>query len=141
MRKLLCGIALGAFLALTMNYASAQTAETAPAPPPGGWHHGPPDPTEQAAHMAKRLNLSTEQQTQVAALLTSAQAEHKALEENQSITHQQFLAQSKALHEQTESKIEALLNDTQKAEFAQMKAHMRRGPGPDGEGAPPPPEQ
>lgn len=141
MKKLLCSIAMGAFLALTWNYISAQTSDTPPPPPQGGWHHGPMNPAAEAAHLAKRLSLSSEQQGQVQTILTSAQAEHQALEQNQTITHQQFLAQSKALHQQTETKIEALLNDTQKTQFEQMKAHMGHGPHPDGEGAPPPPEQ
>jgi Spy/CpxP family protein refolding chaperone len=140
MRKYLCGLALGAMLALTANLALAQTDTSAPPPPGGGWHRGPMNPTAMAAHLAKRLNLSAEQQSQVAALLTSAQTQHEALEQNQSITHQQFMAQTKALHEQTESKIEALLTDTQKQEYEQMKAQRRHGPPPppDGEAAPPP---
>ncbi len=137
MRKLLCGIALGALLALTANLASAQSSEAAAPPPPGGgWHHGPMNPAMQAAHLAKRLGLTSEQQTQVEALLTTADNEHKALEANTSITHQQFLAQSKALHEQTETKIEALLNDQQKAEFAQMKARRPGPPTAEGDAAP-----
>src|SRR5271155_867294 len=139
MRKLLCGIALGTALALTANFASAQTSDTAPPPPRGYWGHGPMDPAAQAAHMAKRLNLTTEQQTQVQTILTNQQAAFKALNENQTITHQQWLAQTKALHQQTRTQIGALLTDTQKAQMLQ-----RRG-GPevtgDREGPPPPPEQ
>ncbi len=138
-RKTLCGLALGACLALAGNLVTAQSSDSAPPPPPGrGMGHGPMDPAAMAAHMAKRLSLSSEQESQVAALLTTQQAEHKSLEQNQTITHQQFMAQSKALHEQTESKIEALLNDTQKAQFEQMKSHMGHGPGPQGEVPPPP---
>ncbi len=138
MKKHVFGLALGAILALTANLAMSQSGDAAPPPPPGGWHHGPGNPTEMAAHLAKRLNLSAEQQSQVAALLTTEQAQHQALEQNQTITHQQFLAQSKTLHEETHTKIEALLNETQKQEFEQMQAHMRHGPPPSGEA---PPEQ
>jgi protein CpxP len=140
MRKLLCGLVLGAFLALTVNMASAQTSEAAPPPPPRGeWGHGPMDPASQAAHMAKRLSLSAEQQTQVQTILTNQQAQMKALNENQTITHQQWLAQTKALHEQTRTQINGLLTDTQKAQMAQH----RGGPEAmgDRQGPPPPPEQ
>ena len=136
MKKHLCAVALGAIMALAANLTIAQSSDATPAPPPGGWHHGPMNPAETAAHLAKRLNLSAEQQSQVAAILTNEQTEHQALEQNQTITHQQFLAQSKALHEQTHSKIEALLTDTQKQEFEQMKARMHQGP-PPGDAAPP----
>jgi Na+-transporting NADH:ubiquinone oxidoreductase subunit NqrC len=94
------------------------------------------NPQAMASHLARRLGLSAEQESQVAALLTSQQAERKNLETNQSITHQQFLAQTKALREQTESRIEALLTDSQKTEYAQMKAR-RPGP-PPAEGEAPP---
>ncbi len=142
MRKLLCGIVMGAFLALAVNLATAQTADsTPPPPPPGEWghgFHGGMDPAAQAAHMAKHLNLSAEQQTQVQSILTNQQAQMKALNENQTITHQQWLAQTKALHQQTHTQISALLTDAQKAQLAQ-----HRGPGAmgDHEGPPPPPEQ
>jgi Spy/CpxP family protein refolding chaperone len=140
MRKLLCGIVMGAFLALAVNLASAQTAESTPPPPPRGeWghgFHGDMDPAAQAAHMAKHLNLSAEQQTQVQSILTTQQAQMKALNENQTITHQQWLAQTKALHQQTHSQISALLTDAQKAQLAQ-----HRGPEAMGDREGPPPEQ
>jgi hypothetical protein len=139
MRKLLGGIAMGAFLALAVNLATAQSADSAPPPPRGEWGHGPHgpmDPAAQAAHMAKRLGLTAEQQTQVENILTNEQAQLKALNSNQTITHQQWLAQTKALHEQSRTQISALLTDTQKAQLAQ-----HRGPMSDREGPPPPPEQ
>jgi len=142
MRKLLSGIVMGAFLALAVNLATAQSADAAPAPPPHGeWGHGPHgpvDPAAQAAHLAKRLSLTAEQQTQVENILTIEQAQMKALNTNQTITHQQWLAQTKALHQQSRTQISALLTDTQKAQLAQ-----HRGPGAfgDREGTAPPPEQ
>ena len=142
MRKLLCGLVLGAFLALTVNLASAQSSDAAAPPPPRGeWghgFHGGMDPAAQAAHMAKRLNLSAEQQTQVQTILTNQQAAFKALNENQTITHQQWLAQTKALHEQTKTQINGLLTDAQKAQLAQRRGPEAMG---DRQGPPPPPEQ
>ena len=140
MRRILFSLALGGALAIAANLAHAQT-DTAPPPPPGGRWHQPPDPAEQAAHLAKRLGLSTEQQTQVQAILTNQQTEMKALDQNQAITHQQWLAQTKSLHEATQSKIEGLLNDTQKQQFQQMMAHMHHGPPPSGMDGPPPPNE
>jgi hypothetical protein len=105
------------------------------------------NPAGMAAHLAKRLSLSAEQQTQVQTILTNAEAQRKGLESNQTITHQQFLAQTRALHEETESKIQALLNDTQKQQYTEMKARRGPGPGygpgsgPDGQAPPPPPMQ
>jgi len=141
MRKLLCSIFLGTLLAVTVNLASAQTADSAPPPPRGDWGHGPRgpmDPAAMAEHMAKRLSLTSEQQSQVQSILTNEQAQMKALNENTTITHQQWLAQTKALHQQTHTQINGLLTDAQKAQLAQ-----HRGPGAlgDHEGPPPPPEQ
>lgn len=140
MQKLFGSLALVAVLALGGNFLIGQSGDGAPPPPSegGGRAHGPMDPAAMAAHMAKRLDLSSEQQTQVETILASQQTQRKTLEQNQTITHQQFLAQSKALHEQTDTKIESLLNETQKAEFEKMKSHMGHGPRPDGEGPPPP---
>ncbi len=139
MRKLVYSITLGAFLALAANLAPAQATESAPPPPPpGSWHHGPMNPTFAAQHLARRLDLSAEQQAQVQTILTEEQTQHKALDANTTITHQQFLAQSKALHEASETKIQALLNENQKAEYAKMLARGPHGPPPaEGEAAPP----
>jgi hypothetical protein len=72
-------------------------------------------------------------------ILTNEQAQMKALNTNQTITHQQWLAQTKALHQQSRTQISGLLTDTQKAQMMQR----RGGPGAmgDREGPPPPPEQ
>ena len=142
MRKLLCGLILGAVAAVGVNLASAQSTDSAPPPPRGDWGrggpHGPIDPAAQAAHMAKHLSLSAEQQTQVQNILTNEQAQMKALNANQTITHQQWLTQTRALHEQAHTQITGLLTDAQRAQMAE-----HRGPGPmgDREGPPPPPEQ
>src|SRR5271170_4628641 len=140
MRKVLGGIFLGTLMAVTVNMASAQTADSAPPPPRGEWGHGPHgpmDPAAMAEHMAKHLNLTSEQQSQVQSILTSEQTQMKALNENTTITHQQWLAQTKALHQQTHTQINGLLTDTQKALLAQ-----HRGPGAMGDHeGPPAPEQ
>jgi hypothetical protein len=140
LRKTICGLVLGAVAAVGANLVSAQNSDAPPPPPRGEWghHHGPMDPATQAAHMAKRLSLTSEQQTQVQNILTNEQAQMKALNTNTTITHQQWLTQTRALHEQAHTQIKALLTDAQKAELAQ-----HRGPGPmgDHEGGPPPPPQ
>jgi Spy/CpxP family protein refolding chaperone len=140
MRKLLCSLILGAVAAVGVNLAAAQSADSAPPPPRGEWGHGPHgpmDPAAQAAHMAKHLGLTSEQRTQVENILTNEQAQMKALDTNQTITHQQWLTQTRALHEQAHTQIKGLLTDAQKA---QLQEH-RGGPLADHEGAPPPPEQ
>jgi protein CpxP len=145
MGKLLYGIALGAVLILTANMASAQAGDTAASPPSpegGMGRGGPMNPAAETAHLTKLLDLTSEQQTQVLTLLTAQQAERRTLEENQTITHQQFLTQTKTLHERTQAKIQTLLTDTQKEKFQQMLAHMHHGPPPaDGEAPPAPPAE
>jgi protein CpxP len=143
MQKRVCGLVFGAMFAFTMSVGLAQSTDSDTPPPPanGMRGHGPMDPAKQAAHLARRLSLTAEQEAQVASLLTSQEAERKSLEQNQSITHQQFMAQTKAIHEQTKTKIEALLTETQKQEFAQVEAHMRHGPPPAGPEGDAPPQQ
>src|SRR5271163_4084697 len=139
MRKVLGGIFLGTLMAVTVNMATAQTADSAPPPPRGEWGHGfrgPMDPAAQAAHMAKRLSLTPEQQSQVQNILTNEQAQMKVLNTNETITHQQWLAQTKALHQQSRTQIGALLTDTQKA---QMMQHRGGGPEAMGDREGPPP--
>lgn len=125
-------------------------AQDAPPPDGGGGRgmghggHGM-DPAARLEHMTKRYKLSADQQTQIKPILADEQQQMQALHSDSSMAREDRFAKMKSIHEQSSAKIEAVLNDSQKADFEKDQAKMqeRMHHGPDGEGpggdAPPPP--
>ncbi len=124
LRTLMLGSALSVAL---VGPALAQDAATPTqdAPAGEGMHrgHGPMSPDQQLAHMTKALNLTDDQQTQIKPLLVAHQQSLMQLHEDQSTSHEDKRTKMEALNTETHSKIEAILNDTQKAKFEKMMAH------------------
>jgi Spy/CpxP family protein refolding chaperone len=146
MRSRLFTLALGG--ALTLGVSGAALAQEPAAPPPdqaqggpgpGGMHHM--DPNKQLEHMTKELDLTADQQSQIKPVLMERQQKLQALFQNQSLSQDDRRVQARSVVEDSNSKIQAVLNDQQKQKFAAMQQRMRRGPGgpPPGE-APPQPQ-
>jgi Spy/CpxP family protein refolding chaperone len=148
MRSKLFTFALGG--ALTLGVSGAAFAQEPPPPPPdqaqggpgpgGGMHHM--DPNKQLEHMTKALDLTADQQSQIKPVLMDRQQKLQALFENQSLSQDDRRTQARSVVEESNTKIESVLNDQQKQKFAAMQQRMRHGgPGgpPPGE-APPPPQ-
>ncbi|HZD49007.1 MAG TPA: hypothetical protein VE178_09695 [Silvibacterium sp.] len=127
MHKTLCTIALTGLLSLAGGVAFAQD-NTAPAPQQGQgqWGHGPRrmDPDAQLQHLTKQLDLTADQQTQIKPILVSRDEQSKALWQDQSLAPADRHAKMKTIQEDSKSKIEAVLNDTQKQKFEAMQARM-----------------
>lgn len=153
---------LTAALAGGAAFAQDSSPQQAPPPPPpgtmqssamqagpGGRHHHMMSPDRQLKHLTKKLNLSADQKSQIKPILESCQQQIQQLRQDQSTTGPDRRAKMKSINEDTHSKIEAVLNDTQKQQFQQMMQNkMQRGHHkgmqqapvpPDQGGAPPPP--
>lgn len=153
--KLAAGSAL---LALCSYAAFGQADAPPPGPPPDGPDGPPPAQMERGPnaqrelHMLTRaLSLSADQQTGVKALLDQQATQMKALRakfqsesaDNATLeTRQAHRAQAEQIRDETDTKISALLDDTQKAKFTRLierrKARMNQRQ--DGEAPPPPPD-
>jgi Spy/CpxP family protein refolding chaperone len=99
---------------------SPQVAQTQPGNP-----HRNFDPATQAAHLAKRLGLSSDQVAQIQPILANRQQQMQGLRADTSLSEQDRRAKFRALAQDTNSKIEAVMNDTQKQQFEQMLAERR----------------
>jgi periplasmic protein CpxP/Spy len=124
--------------------------ETSAPPPQQGpaWgHRGMMDPAQQLAGMTKRYNLSTDQQNQVKPILMDQQQRMQLLRLDSSLSPDEKKAKMQSIRSDSNSKIEAILNDDQKKQFEQdhqsMQERMQQrgqGGGPGG-GGPLPPQQ
>jgi Spy/CpxP family protein refolding chaperone len=90
-----------------------------------GRHHRNMDPAKLAAHLGKRLGLSSGQVAQLQPILADRQQQMQGLRADASLTKQDRHAKAKTIMEDSKSKIEAVLNDTQKQQFEQLLAERR----------------
>jgi Spy/CpxP family protein refolding chaperone len=96
-----------------------------------------PSIDRQLGQLTQTLSLTPDQQTQVKALLEQRRGKMEAL---RSTAERPTREQMEAVRKDTDSKINALLNDDQKAKYAAWeKERMDHRRGPAGDGPPPPP--
>jgi periplasmic protein CpxP/Spy len=142
MKNQLGRIALSGILAtgLTLGSAAAFAQQDSPAPGASaqqGGHRQPPTPDEQVARMTKRYNLSADQQAQIKPIIADQQQKMLALRQDSSLSQDDKMAKMKSIHEDSNTKIQAILNDTQKQQFAQDQQRMQERMQQHAGGAPP----
>ena len=126
-------ILLGALLSASIVFAQAPDSSQAPAanaaqaaPSQPGQQHRNFDPSQFAAHLGKRLSLSSDQVAQITPILTARQQQMQTLRADASLSEQDRHAKSHAIMQDTNSKIEAVLTDSQKQQFEQMLAQRHQ---------------
>jgi periplasmic protein CpxP/Spy len=101
--------------------------------PRGNWHRGG-GPERELHMLTERLTLTPEQQTGVKAVLEQQATQMKALRNSapsESATadtpeaHQARMTQMNQIHDETEAKITALLDENQKKTYAEMIQHRK----------------
>jgi Spy/CpxP family protein refolding chaperone len=125
-------IILGALLSASVMFAQAPDSNQAPAanapqsaPAQPGDQHRNFDPSRFAAHLGQRLGLTSDQVAQITPILTARQQQMQTLRADTSLSVQDRHTKARAIRQDTNSKIEALLNDQQKQQFEQMLAQRR----------------
>ncbi len=126
MKKQIFSITLSTLFGLGAAMAAPQTQEQAP-PPPNTQSAGPhkPDPSRQVQMLAKRLNLSEDQQNQILPILTDRQQQIENIRSDSSLSPKDRHAKMRAVREDSEAKIKSVLTDTQKQTYDAMLQHMR----------------
>jgi hypothetical protein len=145
MKNQLCRIALSGLLAtgLTLGSAVAFAQQDSPAPDASAPQAGagrmgrqPMTPDEQLARMTKRYDLSADQQTQIKPIIADTQQQMMALRQDSSLSRDDKMAKMKSIREGANTKIQAILNDSQKQKFAEDQQRMQERMMQRGGGAP-----
>jgi periplasmic protein CpxP/Spy len=148
MKNQLCRIALSGLLAtgLTLGSAAAFAQQDSPAAPDasaqqpgnGGGRMGrmQMSPDDRLAQMTKRYDLSADQQTQIKPILADQQQQMTALRGDSSMSREDKMAKMMSIREGANSKISAILNDSQKQKFADDQQKMQQRMMQRGGGAP-----
>ena len=134
----LCTTALCAVPMMAQDNPAPQQQDQAG--PQGGRHGGAGREEHQLEMMTKRLNLSSDQVTQVKAIDDSTRQQMMALRNDTSVAQSDRRAKMMAIHQASQDKIRAVLNDDQKTKYDAMQADMkaRRESREGGQGGPPP---
>jgi hypothetical protein len=85
----------------------------------------PMTPDEQLDRMTKRYNLSADQQMQIKPILANQQQQMMSLRQDSSMSRDDKMAKMKSIREDSSTKIQAVLNDTQKKQFADDQQKMQ----------------
>jgi periplasmic protein CpxP/Spy len=103
-------------------------------------------PDQQLQRMTDKLNLTSDQQSQIKPVLEDRQQKMQALKQDQTLSKSDKKSQARSIRDDSNSKIEAVLNPDQKQKFEAMqqkKSEKKRGMTQTPETAPqttPPPE-
>lgn len=133
MRKQIFSLALSTVFGLGVAMAAPQNTATSPqsqeqsAPAERGHWAGrhEADPNKEVQHLTKKLNLTADQQNQILPILTSRQQQMEGIRNDSSLSAQDRRAKFRAVREDSDSKIRAVLNDDQKKTYDQMQQQMR----------------
>lgn len=133
------------------NTTTSQEAPPAGTPAEHGHGRGHMDPAQHAAMLAKRLKLSSDQQSKVEDILKSEQSQMGSLRSDTTLSPQDRHSKMMDIHKTTNDQIRALLNPDQQNKWDEMQSrheeHMAghhggdNGPGGTANQTPPPPPQ
>jgi len=84
-----------------------------------GW--GPRDPAQMVQHMTQELNLTSDQQSKVLAILQDQQKQMQALRDDTTTPQEDKRAKFMDLHKNTMSQVRAVLTDDQQKKFDEMQ--------------------
>jgi Spy/CpxP family protein refolding chaperone len=133
MKRQLCSLVLTGLLATGMMFAQEsgsapdQGAPQAQGGGMGGMHGGHHmDPDQMLAHMTKRYNLTTDQQSQIKPILQDQQQQMQSLRSDTASSREDKMAKMQSIHEASTQKIEAVLTDQQKQKFEADQQKMQQ---------------
>ena len=108
-------------------------AQTDAPPPPAGQAQGPPSgygprrggPEHRAEMLQRQLDLSPDQTTQIRSLLEGERSRMEALHGNAALSQDDMHAQMVAIHQDTDTRLRAVLTPDQLTRYNAMQARMQ----------------
>lgn len=79
-----------------------------------------PDPARQSKHLAKRLNLTPDQENQIEPILADRIQQSQAIRSDSSLSPKDRAAKMRALRQDSEAKIKSVLTSDQQQKYDQM---------------------
>jgi periplasmic protein CpxP/Spy len=86
----------------------------------------PRSPEQVVQHLAEKLNLTEDQKTQITPIIADRQQKLSELRGDTSMRPMQRMRKAKSIFHDTDKKINAILNDQQRQQYAQIEQEMRQ---------------
>lgn len=113
------GILMSPGLSITIANAQDQTSSSSQ----GTMQSRSPD--EVVNSLATKLNLTDDQKSQIKPIIADRQQQIAAMKSDTSMRPRQKMRKMKSIFEESDKKIEAILNDQQKQQYIAMEQQMR----------------
>jgi periplasmic protein CpxP/Spy len=126
MRTFFSSVALGSLLAVGLS-GNALLAQDQSAPPatsaqaPAQRPTHVPNPRHQAKKMAKQLGLTPDQVSKIEPILADRDQQVQGVRSDTTLAPNDRKAKMHGIRQESDSRIEAVLNDTQKQQYEQIK--------------------
>ncbi len=132
MRSTLKTVALTAALCFCFAGSSALLAQEATASNGSaaqdgqyGGHRGPMSPDDELSRLSKKLNLSSDQQSQIKPILQDRHDQLMQIHQDASLSREAKGSKMKSLDDDSNTKLEAVLNGQQKTTYEKMVADQK----------------
>ena len=129
MRIFIPTVALGAVLATAFSagslLAQTQTADQSAAPTAQTQSFHAPNPQRQAKKMAKKLGLSSDQVAKIEPILADRAQQVQSVRSDTTLASNDRTAKLRDIRKDSDGKIEAVLTDSQKQAYEQMKQNHK----------------
>ncbi len=127
MKKQILSLALSTVFGVGAALAAPQTQEQPAEPQSNQATHEQHrmDPNRQIQRLTKRLNLTADQQNQILPILTERQQQMQSILNDSSLSAKDRHAKMRTVREDSETKIKAVLTDSQKQTWDQMQQQRR----------------
>jgi Spy/CpxP family protein refolding chaperone len=112
-------------LAQTTSQPDSSPATTTTNPHPG--HHFKHNPQREAAFLTKKLNLSSEQESQLEPVLASRDQKISSVMSDAALTHEQKRAQFQTIQQDTKQQLSTILSAEQLQEMQSLHHHHGAG--------------
>ncbi len=105
--------------------AQDTTSPGAPDQSTRSMHHGPMSPDQELSHLTEALDLTSDQQTRIKPILESRRDQLVQMRGDASLSRQAKMAKMKSLDDESNTKLETVLNSKQKLKYEQMVARRK----------------
>jgi len=103
-----------------------QQSTPAGAPPEHGRGRGHFDPAKRSEMLAKRLNLTSDQQSKVQDILKSEQSQMQSVRQDSSVSQQDRRSKMMEIHKGSNDQVRALLDSTQQKKWDEMQSRQEQ---------------
>ena len=124
-KRLRCMVGVLALFASISQASQAAQSSQEPGASPGRSNGGLPTPEEVVSRLGSKLSISDDQRAKITPLIADRQEKLKGVAADNSLRRMKKARKMKSIFQDSDQKIEAILNDDQRQQYRQIEQAMR----------------